>query len=110
MVSISLLKNTIQEYAWGSIRAIPDLLGQKNPANQPQAELWMGAHPKAPSLAYHNGQWISLQQLIAQYPENILGKKVSVQLLKYLRPEIQFSDVEELKKQIRRDVSKAGRK
>ncbi|MGD8755211.1 MAG: mannose-6-phosphate isomerase, class I [Desulfobacterales bacterium] len=79
MVSISLLKNTIQEYAWGSIRAIPDLLGQKNLANQPQAELWMGAHPKAPSLAYHNGQWISLQQLIAQYPENILGKKVAKQ-------------------------------
>ncbi len=79
MVSISLLKNTIQEYAWGSIRAIPDLLGQKNPENQPQAELWMGAHPKAPSLAYHNGQWISLQQLIAQDPENILGKKVAKQ-------------------------------
>jgi mannose-6-phosphate isomerase len=79
MFSISLLKNTIQEYAWGSICAIPDLLGQKNPENHPQAELWMGAHPKAPSLAYHNGQWISLQQLIAQDPENILGKKVAKQ-------------------------------
>ena len=77
MVRISLLKNTIQEYAWGSIRAIPDLLGRKNPKNQPQAELWMGAHPKAPSLAYHNGQWISLLRLIAQDPENILGKKVA---------------------------------
>ena len=77
MVRISLLKNTIQEYAWGSIRAIPDLLGRKNSKNRPQAELWMGAHPKAPSLAYHNGQWISLLQLITQEPENILGKKVA---------------------------------
>lgn len=77
MVTISLLKNTIQEYAWGSIRAIPDLLGRKNSKKRPQAELWMGAHPKAPSLAYHNGQWISLLRLIAQDPENILGKKVA---------------------------------
>lgn len=77
MVTISLLKNTIQEYAWGSIRAIPDLLGRKNSKNRPQAELWMGAHPKAPSLAYHNGQWISLLRLITQDPENILGKKVA---------------------------------
>ena len=79
MDTICLLKNTIQEYAWGSTRAIPELLGQKNPENRPQAELWMGAHPKAPSLAYHNGQWVTLQQLIAQEPEKILGNKVAQQ-------------------------------
>lgn len=77
MVTISLLENTIQEYDWGSTRAIPELLGHKNYENRPQAELWMGAHPTAPSLAYHNGQWVSLLQLIRQDPVNILGQKVA---------------------------------
>ena len=47
---------------------------------------------------------------ILNFHKNILGRKVSVQLLRYLRPEIQFSDVEELKKQIKRDIREAGRK
>ena len=76
-MKISLLKNTIQDYAWGSTRAIPDLLGQKNPEHKTQAELWMGAHPKAPSLVQHNGQWVSLLELIAKNPVDILGKKVA---------------------------------
>jgi mannose-6-phosphate isomerase len=50
MRKIGLLKNTIQEYAWGSRTAILELLGQSVPADKPQAELWMGAHPKAPTL------------------------------------------------------------
>ena len=84
MIRISLLNNTIQEYAWGSTRAIPDLLGQPNTENRPQAELWMGAHPKAPSRAYHNDQWVSLQQLIDQDPENILGPDVAQQFHNHL--------------------------
>ena len=77
MVKIALLKNTIQEYAWGSTSAISDLLGLRNPENRPQAELWMGAHAKAPSLVRHNGKWVSLQDLIKKNPEAILGKKVA---------------------------------
>jgi mannose-6-phosphate isomerase len=76
-MKISILKNTIQEYAWGSTRAIPDLLGRKNPERKTQAELWMGAHPKAPSLVQQNGQWVSLPELIAKNPVDILGKKVA---------------------------------
>lgn len=77
MEAISLLKNKIQAYAWGSTQAIPELLGRPNPENRPQAELWMGAHPKAPSLAYQNGRWVSLQQLISQNPDDVLGKTVA---------------------------------
>jgi mannose-6-phosphate isomerase len=77
MEKIGLLKNTIQEYAWGSLRAIPDLLGQRNPENKPQAELWMGAHPKAPSLVEYNGQWVSLLDLINQNPKAVLGKETA---------------------------------
>jgi mannose-6-phosphate isomerase len=77
MDKIGLLKNTVQEYAWGSSSAIADLLGQKNPENRPQAELWMGAHWKAPSLVQHNSQWVSLPDLIKANPDAMLGKNIA---------------------------------
>ena len=70
----AILQNTIQEYAWGSLTAIPQLLGKAIPDNVPQAELWMGAHPKAPSKVVRNNQWVSLLDLINENPEAILGK------------------------------------
>ena len=77
MIGICLLENTIQEYVWGSYTAIPELLGNDSPANTPQAELWMGAHPKAPSRVKCNGKWISLLELIDKNSHDILGKKVA---------------------------------
>ena len=77
MDKIGLLNNTIQEYAWGSPRAIADLLRQQNPENKPQAELWMGAHPKAPSLVEYNEQWVSLLDCINKKPIDILGKETA---------------------------------
>jgi mannose-6-phosphate isomerase len=77
MQKIGLLKNTIQEYAWGSPKAIPDLLGRRNPGNKPQAELWMGAHPKATSLVQYHGQWVSLLDLINKNPLDVLGKNAA---------------------------------
>lgn len=77
MQKIGLLKNTIQEYAWGSSSAIANLLGQRNPQDKPQAEMWMGAHWKAPSLVQHNRQWVSLPDLIKAHPEAMLGKSVA---------------------------------
>jgi mannose-6-phosphate isomerase len=77
MAGVCLLKNTIQEYAWGSYTAIPELLGNDSPANTPQAELWMGAHPKAPSKVKCNGKWRSLLELIDKNSQDILGEKVA---------------------------------
>ena len=77
MKTIGLLKNTVQEYAWGSYTAIPELLGKDSPSNRPQAELWMGAHPKAPSMVNCEGKWISLIELIENNPIDILGKEVA---------------------------------
>ncbi len=71
------LKNTVQEYAWGSLTAIPELLGTTNTQNTPQAELWMGAHPKAPSRIEIDNQWVSLLDLIEKSPDAILGEKVA---------------------------------
>ena len=77
MKNIGILKNTVQEYEWGSYTAIPELLGNDSPANTPQAELWMGAHPKAPSKVKLNGGWKSLMKLIEKNPKDILGKEVA---------------------------------
>ena len=77
MNNISVMKNTVQEYAWGSYTAIAELLGNASPSKTPQAELWMGAHPKAPSMVKCDGNWISLLELIEKTPGHILGKKVA---------------------------------
>lgn len=78
MKTIELLQNTIQYYAWGSPTAIPDLLGQQNPSGKPWAELWMGAHPKAPSRLNRDGRWMSLIETIQAHPDEILGRKVAL--------------------------------
>jgi len=72
-----ILKNPVQKYVWGSHTAIPELIGTRPDPNMPQAELWMGAHPKAPSLAKVNGTWVSLEKIIAAHPVQILGKTVA---------------------------------
>jgi mannose-6-phosphate isomerase len=77
MINISPLKNPIQEYDWGSRTAIAELLGQPTPSPGPQAELWMGAHPKAPSLVLQDGRWVPLQTWIDAAPEDILGPEIA---------------------------------
>lgn len=66
------LINKIQNYAWGSLDALPSLLGQP-PDGQPQAELWLGAHESAPSLA--GGK--PLDAVISAAPERLLGAQVA---------------------------------
>ncbi|MFO7963568.1 MAG: mannose-6-phosphate isomerase, class I [Desulfobacterales bacterium] len=73
MISVCRLKNSIMDYAWGSRTAIPELMGKKAPSDVPQAELWMGAHPKAPSMVLWRKNWASLPDLIDRYPQEILG-------------------------------------
>ena len=77
MKHIGVLKNPIQEYAWGSRRAIAELLGNRVPSEGPQAELWMGAHPKAPSLVACGGEWVSLREAIADDPESAMGSETA---------------------------------
>ncbi|MBI5894728.1 MAG: mannose-6-phosphate isomerase, class I [Desulfobacterales bacterium] len=70
------LQNTIQPYAWGSHTAIAQLLGQATPSEHPQAELWMGAHPKASSKIWYQGRWQGLDDLLRQDPVPLLGQAV----------------------------------
>lgn len=62
------LVNTVRPYAWGSTTAIPELLGTA-PTGEPQAEMWMGAHPGAPSLTSRG----PLNELIDADPVRELG-------------------------------------
>jgi mannose-6-phosphate isomerase len=66
------LENTVRPYAWGSRTAIPALLGI-TPTGQPQAELWMGAHPGAPSSIDRGSGPRPLDQVIAADPASELG-------------------------------------
>ncbi len=71
------LRNPIQNYDWGSHDAIAELLGQSLPSAKPQAELWMGAHAKAPSEVLVGGEWLPLPEQIQRSPDEILGKAVA---------------------------------
>ncbi|WP_031481224.1 mannose-6-phosphate isomerase, class I [Streptomyces bicolor] len=62
------LDNTVRPYAWGSTTAIPKLLGVE-PTGEPQAEMWMGAHPGAPSRTARG----TLVEVIEADPERELG-------------------------------------
>ncbi|MEU7567531.1 mannose-6-phosphate isomerase, class I [Streptomyces fradiae] len=70
------LSTTVRPYAWGSTTAIPELLGTA-PTGEPQAEMWMGAHPGAPSRVTRRTpqgtRELSLHEVIAADPERELG-------------------------------------
>jgi mannose-6-phosphate isomerase len=69
------MKNPILPYAWGSYSAIGTLLDLPVPANEPQAELWMGAHPKAPSQVFWQGAWHPLTELLEKKAKEIIGER-----------------------------------
>ncbi|MEV0621887.1 mannose-6-phosphate isomerase, class I [Nonomuraea sp. NPDC050404] len=66
------LATTIRPYDWGSVTALPELFGTE-PTGKPQAELWMGAHPGAPSTV----GGVPLGDLIARDPAATLGEPVA---------------------------------
>lgn len=78
---IGILKNPLQEYAWGSRTAIQLILGDHAPSvkGKPAAELWMGGHPKASSEVFIHGMWEPLHKIIKKDPESILGVHVAGQ-------------------------------
>jgi mannose-6-phosphate isomerase len=69
---MELLRPVIRPYAWGSRHAIADLQGRPVPASGPEAELWMGAHPSAPSGVAET----TLDAVIAADPDRELGPAV----------------------------------
>src|SRR6516164_2303186 len=66
---MEFLQPVIRPYAWGSRTGIAELQGRPVPAAGPEAELWMGAHPSAPSGAAGT----TLDAHIASDPDRELG-------------------------------------
>ena len=63
------IENTPRTYAWGSVDALPEMLGTAA-TGEPQAELWLGAHPGHPaSVAKATKQPRTLIDLIESDPE-----------------------------------------
>ncbi len=62
------MEGVVQPYAWGSKTFIPELLGTRA-TDDPQAELWLGAHPSA--LSVLDGR--PIDEVIAEDPEGVLG-------------------------------------
>jgi mannose-6-phosphate isomerase len=70
---MDLLEAKTRDYDWGTSDAIAELQGRPVPAPGPEAELWMGAHPTAPSGVRDT----TLDALIEAAPERELGAEVA---------------------------------
>ena len=70
---MDLLRPVVRPYAWGSRYGIATLQGRPVPSAGPEAELWMGAHPSAPSGLERNQQQTTLDAVIAADPGRELG-------------------------------------
>ena len=69
------MANPVREYDWGSTRALAALQGRE-PSGRPEAELWIGAHPRAPSrLRQPDGSEVSLAAAIHANPVAVLGRE-----------------------------------
>ncbi|MEZ8772783.1 MULTISPECIES: mannose-6-phosphate isomerase, class I [Vibrio] len=73
------LKNQVQNYAWGSKTSINELFGIENPNNEPQAEVWMGAHSCGCSRVAATGELLSdvieknMNSVLGEYTANRFG-------------------------------------
>lgn len=72
------LENKIQDYAWGTRDVLNQLFSIPNPNRKPQAEIWMGAHPRASSTVLKNNHArVSLFDFIREDPGFVLGDRVN---------------------------------
>ena len=65
------------DYAWGDPAFLPELLGINNKDKKPYAELWIGAHPKAPAKVRIGDTELGLDSLIDGASDEVLGSGVT---------------------------------
>jgi len=67
------IDNVPRDYAWGSSHGIADLLG-RTASGEPEAELWLGAHPGSPSRLREPVEGAeTLAELVSEDPAATLG-------------------------------------
>ncbi len=71
---MELLQPVVRPYPWGSRHGIAELQGRPVPAEGPEAELWMGAHPSGPAGLARRAD--TLDAFIAADPGRELGPQV----------------------------------
>ena len=71
---MDLLAPNIQHYHWGDYAFIPELQGRPK-GDEPEAELWVGAHPISPSRTVESNR--GLDDIISTDPHNTLGPQAS---------------------------------
>ena len=74
--SIVYLDAPIRNYAWGSHETIAGMMGRATPTPEPEAEIWYGAHPVAPSMVGRETGFVGLDNYIASDPRAMLGSRL----------------------------------
>lgn len=70
---LARLDNPVRTYDWGSHEVLARLQGRPVPTAEPEAELWLGAHPTDPSTWLDDGHPRSLEAAVAAAPGTLLG-------------------------------------
>lgn len=69
------MKNAIQDYAWGSREMLPRITGRR-PSDTTEAELWMGSHPKSPSIVVLGDRGeMPLDRFAGEDPKSVIGSR-----------------------------------
>ncbi|NOX30841.1 MAG: mannose-6-phosphate isomerase, class I [Actinobacteria bacterium] len=69
------LRAPIRDYAWGSTSLLATMRGSE-PTKAPEAEMWLGAHPGAPSMVETSAGELRLDDYISSDPMARLGRRV----------------------------------
>ncbi len=77
MQSFYPMKNPIRDYDWGHADLIPRFLNLDWPAGKPAAEVWMGAHPLAPSMLNIQGRWLGMDDWLQSNREEALSSEIA---------------------------------
>lgn len=72
---MQLIEGSVRSYAWGSRSALAELTGRPFPTEHPEAEVWFGAHPAAPSTVVSED--VALDEFIAAEPKQQLGEDLA---------------------------------
>ncbi|MDD4310094.1 MAG: mannose-6-phosphate isomerase, class I [Candidatus Cloacimonetes bacterium] len=72
------LMPTFQTYPWGSKSYIQTQLGLPEFMGNTLAEMWLGAHPKAPGSIEIGNDLLTLNRFISNNPQTILGAAATV--------------------------------
>lgn len=72
-MSIVRLEGILQHYDWGSLTEMARILNRE-PSGRPEAELWLGSHPKGPARISNEGAPAQdLRSLLAEQPRLLGG-------------------------------------